>query len=57
LFLPLGKPLSSTFTAMGVRKGDPDFLNYLNTWLAFQRDEGWLGERTAYWSSATEWMK
>lgn len=57
LFLPQGKPLSSTFTAMGVRKGDPDFLNYLNTWLAFQRDEGWLGERTAYWSSATEWMK
>lgn len=57
LFLPLGKPLSSTFTAMGVRKGDPDFLNYLNTWLAFQRDEGWLGDRVAHWSTATDWMK
>jgi polar amino acid transport system substrate-binding protein len=57
LFLPFGNPLSSTFAAMGVRKGDADFLNYLNTWLAFQRDEGWLGDRASYWSSTTDWMK
>lgn len=57
LFLPLGKPLASTFAAVGVRKGDADFLNYLNTWLALQRDEGWLDDRASYWSSTTDWMK
>lgn len=52
LVLPFAKPLSATFTAIGLRKGDPDFLNYLNTWLALQRSEGWLGERAAHWSDA-----
>jgi polar amino acid transport system substrate-binding protein len=57
LSLPISKPISTTFSAMGTRKGDPDFLNYLNTWLAFQRDEGWLEERTHYWATSTEWVK
>lgn len=57
LFLPFEAPLSSTSAAMGLRKGDPDFLNYLNTWLAFQRDQGWLGERVKYWSSTLEWLQ
>lgn len=57
LTLPVAEPLSATFTAMGVRKGDPDFLNYLNTWLAFQRDDGWLGDRANYWISPANWLK
>jgi hypothetical protein len=45
-FVPsASKPLSSTLAAIGVRKGDADFLNYLNTSLAFQRDDGWLDDR------------
>lgn len=50
LVLPLAEPLASTVTAFGVRKGDPDFLNFLDSWLRFQRDSGWLGERARYWS-------
>lgn len=50
LVLPLAEPLVSTVTAFGVRKGDPDFLNFLDNWLRFQRDSGWLGERARYWS-------
>lgn len=51
LFLPLRAPLMSTVTAFGVRKGDPDFLNFLDNWLRFQRDTGWLDERAQYWSA------
>ncbi len=52
LFLPLGdKPVASTSTAIAMRKGDPDMLNYLNTVLEFHRDSGWLGERARYWSA------
>jgi len=57
LILPFDQPLSSTFAAMGLRKGDADFLNYLNTWLAFQRDQGWLAGRVHHWSSTIEWMQ
>ena len=57
LTLPLAQPLSATFTAMGVRKGDPDFLNYLNTWLAFHKAEGWLAERIHHWSTTTSWLE
>jgi polar amino acid transport system substrate-binding protein len=57
LVLPFSKPLSSASAAIGVRKGDPDFVNFLESWLAVQRDEGWLDERTAYWADPTNWLK
>jgi polar amino acid transport system substrate-binding protein len=57
LAAPFAQPLSSASAAIGVRKGDPDFLNFLESWLAVQRDEGWLGERTAYWSDPANWLK
>jgi polar amino acid transport system substrate-binding protein len=54
LFLPLGEQaLSHTPAALGVRKGDPDFLNFLNTWLNLRRGEGWLDERAAFWARAS----
>jgi polar amino acid transport system substrate-binding protein len=50
-FLPREQALSRTPVALGVRKGDPDFLNFLNTWLSMRRDEGWLEERASYWAA------
>ena len=57
LALPFAKPLSSASAAIGVRKGDFDFVNFLESWLAVQRDEGWLEERTTYWADPTNWLK
>jgi len=57
LFLPAGGALQTTVTAAGIRKGDPDFLNYLNSWLAFQRQSGFIEERTTYWFKSAEWLK
>jgi polar amino acid transport system substrate-binding protein len=53
LFLPLDRPLASSVTAMAIRKGDADFLSFLNTWLTVHRAEGWLDERALHWSSAS----
>lgn len=50
VYLPLSLPLASTQAAMGIRKGDPDFLAFLNTWISLQRQRGWLDERLTYWS-------
>lgn len=57
LAAPFAQPLSSASAAIGLRKGDPDFLNFLESWLAVQRHEGWLDERTAYWADPTNWLK
>jgi len=54
LFLPLDKPLASSVTAMAIRKGDADFLSFLNSWLMVHRAEGWLDERAHHWSSAEQ---
>jgi polar amino acid transport system substrate-binding protein len=57
LFLPFEDALQSTTTAMAIRKGDADFLNFLNSWLAFQAEDGWLKERQHYWFGGSDWMK
>jgi polar amino acid transport system substrate-binding protein len=57
LFLPLPQPLAATPTALAVRKGDPDFLRFVDTWLQLRRDDGWLEERARFWSSSTDWLK
>jgi polar amino acid transport system substrate-binding protein len=51
LFLPRELPVSYTPAAFGVRKGDADFLNFLNTWLTLRRGEGWLEERARFWAT------
>lgn len=57
LYLPRPTPLASTPSAMAVRKGDPDFLRFLDTWLSLQRDSGWLDERLLFWSNSANWPK
>jgi polar amino acid transport system substrate-binding protein len=57
LFLPFDEPLQTTTTAAAIRKGDADFLNLLNSWLAYRRDSGWLGDRQDYWFGTTGWAK
>ncbi len=53
-FLPTPEPLASTSAGMAVRKGDPDFLAFLNAWIAIQRESGWLAERTRHWATSKE---
>jgi polar amino acid transport system substrate-binding protein len=55
--VPIKEPLQSTVSAIAIRKGDADLLNFLNSWLTFQRDDGWLDERIEYWTANTDWLK
>lgn len=41
--------------SMGVRKGDPDTLAYLNNWIVVVRAEGFLEEKADYWWRSMEW--
>ena len=41
--------------SMGVRKGDPDTLAYLNNWIEVVRAEGFLEQKANYWWRSMEW--
>jgi len=41
--------------SIGVRKGDPDMLAYLNNWIEVVRAEGFLEEKADYWWRSMDW--
>ncbi|MGE4506853.1 MAG: transporter substrate-binding domain-containing protein [Desulfovibrionaceae bacterium] len=53
-------PLPSTFTkepiGIVVRKGDPDFLNFLDNWVLVNGYQGFLQERYDYWFKTLDWQ-
>lgn len=46
---PLDKPLTTFPTAFAVRRGDSDFVNYLNSWIQERTVNGWLESRRKFW--------
>jgi polar amino acid transport system substrate-binding protein len=54
---PALPPLATFPAAFAVRRGDMDFINFLNSWIAARTDNGWLENRRAYWFKGTEWSK
>ncbi len=56
LYLPLkGETFTKEPIGFAVRKGDHDFLNFLNNWVLVAESEGWLAERHAYWFKTMDW--
>jgi polar amino acid transport system substrate-binding protein len=41
--------------SMGVRKGDPDTLAYLNNWIVVARNSGFIEEKVDYWWKSMDW--
>ena len=55
LHLPFDEPFASGVMGFGVRKGDLDTLNFLNSWIAVRQADGWLAQRRQYWFETREW--
>ena len=55
LYLPMQEDFTREPIGFAVRKGDPDFLNYLNNWIRVANAEGWLDARFTYWFNGEEW--
>ncbi len=49
--------LSNTGEAMAIAKGDPDFVNYLNSWIFYYTANQWLLEKRNYWFRTLDWKK
>ena len=56
LFLPLqGKTFTKEPIGFAIRKGDVDFLNFLNNWIRVKNAHNWLQERYDYWFTTQAW--
>ncbi|WP_319466691.1 transporter substrate-binding domain-containing protein [uncultured Pseudodesulfovibrio sp.] len=55
LYLPLKEDFTKEPIAFAVRKGDLDYLNWLNNWIRVKMGEGWLQNRYQYWFFTSEW--
>ncbi len=56
LFLPLaGETFTKEPIGFAIRKGDGDFLNFLNNWIRVRNADGWLQERYNYWFTTQNW--
>ena len=55
LFLPLPGTFTREPIGFAIRKGDVDFLNYLDSWIRVVETEGWLEQKRQYWFESREW--
>ncbi len=56
IYRPLADPIETMDENMVIRKGDVDFLNYLNTWIRYYERNGWLKKKREYWFGGTDWV-
>ena len=54
--VPISKPLLSTQEAFAVRKGDQDFINFLNAWIAARTADAWLASTHLFWFDSLNWQ-
>jgi polar amino acid transport system substrate-binding protein len=50
------QPLSTYPAAFAVPRGDVEFVNYLNAWIASRTSNKWLERKRDYWFRSTEWQ-
>lgn len=50
-------PLATYPAAFAVRRGNLEFVNFLNSWIEARTANKWLEERRTYWFKTTDWAK
>lgn len=53
--VPLSEPLLATRAGFAINKGDPDFLNFLNSWVVAREADTWLPSTHDYWFKTLKW--
>jgi polar amino acid transport system substrate-binding protein len=53
--VPLSQPLLATRAGFAINKGDPDFLNFLNSWIISRQTDTWLKSTHDYWFETFLW--
>jgi len=55
--VPLSKPLLITKAGFAIKKGDPDFLNFLNSWIIARETDTWLKSIHDFWFTSLKWRQ
>ena len=55
LFMPSTENLTEGNESFGLRKGDPDALNFFSNWIMVNKSNGWLKGRHNYWFKGMDW--
>ena len=55
LFMPSTENLTEGNESFGLRKGDPDALNFFSNWIMVHTSNGWLKDRHNYWFKGMDW--
>ena len=55
--LPLAKPILPYKAGFGIKKGEQEWLNYLNAWVTARRADMWLPSTHNYWFQSLSWQK
>jgi polar amino acid transport system substrate-binding protein len=53
--VPLSQPLLATKAGFAINKSDPDFLNFLNSWITAREADTWLPSTHDYWFKTLKW--
>lgn len=56
IFLPTTDDLSKSDAAFGLRKGDPDALNFFSNWIRINTTNRWLTDRHHHWFKTRDWV-
>jgi polar amino acid transport system substrate-binding protein len=54
---PMPKPLLAYPIAFGVRKGDQEWLNFLDAWVTARDTDNWLSTAGKYWFQTLDWQR
>ena len=54
---PLTQPLLETREAFAVRKGQHDFINFLDAWIVARSADAWLSSTRQYWFESLRWRE
>ena len=57
LDLPLVKPLLTYKAGLAIKKGQPEWLNFLNAWVTARSADKWLSATHDYWFENLDWRQ
>jgi polar amino acid transport system substrate-binding protein len=55
--LPLGKPILPYKAGFGIKKGEQEWLNFLNAWVTSRQADMWLSATHKHWFDSLKWRK
>lgn len=55
--MPLDKPLMTSVSGMGVRRGEQELLTFLNAWITARAADKWLSATHKYWFERLDWRE